>query len=116
MESDYKAKLEVFEGPLDLLLYLIKKEEVDVFDIPIERITNQYMEYLALMKLLNLEMAGEFVVMAATLMYIKRSGRGRRPALGIDPSTGGIQKVQGCRPATGTARGGTIADVSASRG
>lgn len=71
MESDYKAKLEVFEGPLDLLLYLIKKEEVDVFDIPIERITNQYMEYLALMKLLNLEMAGEFVVMAATLMYIK---------------------------------------------
>jgi segregation and condensation protein A len=71
MESDYKAKLEVFEGPLDLLLYLIKKEEVDVFDIPIERVTNQYMEYLALMKLLNLELAGEFVVMAATLMYIK---------------------------------------------
>lgn len=71
MESDYKAKLEVFEGPLDLLLYLIKKEEVDIFDIPIERITNQYMEYLALMKLLNLEVAGEFVVMAATLMYIK---------------------------------------------
>jgi segregation and condensation protein A len=71
MESEYKAKLEVFEGPLDLLLYLIKKEEVDVFDIPIERVTKQYMEYLAIMKLLNLEMAGEFVVMAATLMYIK---------------------------------------------
>jgi segregation and condensation protein A len=71
MESDYKVKLEVFEGPLDLLLYLIKKEEVDVYDIPIERITNQYMEYLSIMKLLNLEVAGEFLVMAATLMYIK---------------------------------------------
>ena len=71
MESDYKVKLEVFEGPLDLLLYLIKKEEVDIYDIPIERITNQYMEYLSLMQLLNLEVAGEFLVMAATLMYIK---------------------------------------------
>ena len=71
MESDYKVKLEVFEGPLDLLLYLIKKEEVDIYDIPIERITNQYMEYLSLMQLLNLEVAGEFLVMAVTLMYIK---------------------------------------------
>ena len=71
METDYKVKLEVFEGPLDLLLYLIKKEEVDIYDIPIERITTQYMEYLSLMKLLNLEVAGEFLVMAATLMYIK---------------------------------------------
>ena len=71
MEADYKVKLEVFEGPLDLLLYLIKKEEVDIYDIPIERITNQYMEYLSIMKLLNLEVAGEFLVMAATLMYIK---------------------------------------------
>ena len=53
MEADYKVKLEVFEGPLDLLLYLIKKEEVDIYDIPIERITNQYMEYLTLMKLLD---------------------------------------------------------------
>jgi segregation and condensation protein A len=71
VESDYKVKLEVFEGPLDLLLYLIKKEEVDIYDIPIERITNQYMEYLTLMQMLNLEVAGEFLVMAATLMYIK---------------------------------------------
>jgi segregation and condensation protein A len=71
MEADYKVKLEVFEGPLDLLLYLIKKEEVDIYDIPIERITNQYMEYLGLMQMLNLEVAGEFLVMAATLMYIK---------------------------------------------
>jgi segregation and condensation protein A len=71
MESDYKVKLEVFEGPLDLLLYLIKKEEVDIYEIPIERITSQYMEYLTLMQMLNLEVAGEFLVMAATLMYIK---------------------------------------------
>jgi segregation and condensation protein A len=71
MEADYKVKLEVFEGPLDLLLYLIKKEEVDIYDIPIERITNQYMQYLSVMQLLNLEVAGEFLVMAATLMYIK---------------------------------------------
>jgi segregation and condensation protein A len=71
MESDYRVKLDVFEGPLDLLLYLIKKEEVDIYDIPIERITNQYMEYLTLMQMLNLEVAGEFLVMAATLMYIK---------------------------------------------
>jgi len=71
MEADYKVKLEVFEGPLDLLLYLIKKEEVDIYEIPIERITNQYLEYLSLMQLLNLEVAGEFLVMAATLMYIK---------------------------------------------
>jgi len=71
VEADYKVKLEVFEGPLDLLLYLIKKDEVDIYDIPIEKITNQYMEYLALMQLLNLEVAGEFLVMAATLMYIK---------------------------------------------
>jgi len=71
MEADYKVKLEVFEGPLDLLLYLIKKEEVDIYDIPIERITNQYVQYLSLMQLLNLEVAGEFLIMAATLMYIK---------------------------------------------
>lgn len=71
MEADYKAKLDVFEGPLDLLLYLIKKEEVDIYDIPIEQVTTQYMQYLSVMQMLNLELAGEFVVMAATLMYIK---------------------------------------------
>jgi segregation and condensation protein A len=70
-EQNYKVQLPVFEGPLDLLLYLIKKEEVDIYDIPIERITTQYMEYLSVMRLLNLDIAGEFIVMAATLMYIK---------------------------------------------
>ncbi len=69
--EEYKVNLEVFEGPLDLLLYLIKKEEVDIHDIPIGRITTQYMEYLDLMKILNLEIAGDFIVMASTLMLIK---------------------------------------------
>lgn len=67
----YKVKLEVFEGPLDLLLYLIKKEEIDIYDIPIAKITDQYLEYLELMQLMDLNIAGEFLVMAATLMHIK---------------------------------------------
>ena len=57
----YKVKLEVFEGPLDLLLYLIKKEEVDIYDIPIAKITDQYLEYMELMQLLDLTIAGEFL-------------------------------------------------------
>lgn len=69
--EDYKVSLEVFEGPLDLLLYLIKKDEVDIYDIPIGRITDQYMEYLNLMKVLDLNIAGDFIVMSATLMLIK---------------------------------------------
>jgi len=69
--KDYRVELDVFEGPLDLLLYLIKKEEVDIYDIPIEQITNKYLEYTELMKILDLNIAGEFLVMAATLMYIK---------------------------------------------
>ncbi len=70
-QDEYKVDLEVFEGPLDLLLYLIRKEEVDIYDIPIERITTQYMEYLGVMRMLDLNIAGEFIVMAATLMMIK---------------------------------------------
>lgn len=67
----YKVKLEIFEGPLDLLLYLIKKEEVDIHNIPIAKITDQYLRYLEVIKMLDLNIAGEFIVMAATLMYIK---------------------------------------------
>jgi len=67
----YKVKLELFEGPLDLLLYLIKKEELNIHDIPIAKITEQYLEALNVMKLLDLDIAGEFLVMAATLMQIK---------------------------------------------
>lgn len=71
MEKDYKVKLEIFEGPLDLLLYLIRKDEIDIYDIPIERITNQYLEYLQVFKILDVDIAGEFIVMAANLIYIK---------------------------------------------
>ncbi|MEI8340974.1 MAG: segregation/condensation protein A [Verrucomicrobiota bacterium] len=71
MQDEYKVKLEVFEGPLDLLLYLIKKDEIDIYDIPIERITKQYLEYLDAFKILDLDIAGDFVVMAANLIYIK---------------------------------------------
>ncbi|MBV9273578.1 MAG: segregation/condensation protein A [Verrucomicrobia bacterium] len=71
MDTDYKVKIEVFEGPLDLLLYLIKKDEVDIYSVSIERITNQYLEYLNTFRMLDLEIAGEFVVMAANLIYIK---------------------------------------------
>ena len=70
-QEEYKVKLEVFEGPLDLLLYLIKKDELDVHDIPMEKITSQYVQYLELMQMLDLNVAGEFLVMAATLMMIK---------------------------------------------
>ena len=70
-EEEYKVKLEVFEGPLDLLLYLIKKDELEIHDIPIEKITAQYVQYLELMQMLDLNLAGEFLVMAATLMMIK---------------------------------------------
>jgi segregation and condensation protein A len=71
MDADYKVKLEVFEGPLDLLLYLIKQDEIDIYDISIERITRQYLEYLRTFKELNIELAGEFIVMAANLIYLK---------------------------------------------
>ena len=67
----YNVKLKIFEGPLDLLLHLIKKNELDIYDIPIATITEQYLEYLDLMRTLNLDIAGEFIVMAATLMHIK---------------------------------------------
>ncbi len=67
----YKVRLEVFEGPLDLLLYLIRKDEINIYDIPIAKITEQYLEYLNLMQLLDLKLAGEFLVMASTLLQIK---------------------------------------------
>lgn len=74
METDYKVKLEVFEGPLDLLLYLIKRDEIDIYDIPIGHITRGYLEYLSLFQILDLDIAGDFVVMAANLIYIKSRG------------------------------------------
>lgn len=70
-DSDYRIKLQVFEGPLDLLLFLIRKNELDIYDIPIESVTRQYIDALHAMQQLDLELAGEFFVMAATLMEIK---------------------------------------------
>ena len=70
-DKDYKVKLEIFEGPLDLLLYLIKKDEIDIYDVSIGRITKQYLDYINTFKMLNIEVASEFIVMAANLMYIK---------------------------------------------
>ncbi len=69
--TDYKVKFEVFEGPLDLLLYLIKKEEVDIYEVNLTQLATQFIEYLDVMRVLDLDIAGEFLVMAATLMYIK---------------------------------------------
>ncbi|HZO85268.1 MAG TPA: segregation/condensation protein A [Verrucomicrobiae bacterium] len=69
--TDYKVKFEVFEGPLDLLLYLIKKEEVDIYEVNLTQLATQFLEYIEVMRMLDLEIAGEFLVMAATLMYIK---------------------------------------------
>jgi len=69
--DQYKVKLAMFEGPLDLLLYLIRKEEVSIYDIPIALITEQYLEYLRAMQELDIGVAGEFLVMAATLIHIK---------------------------------------------
>lgn len=68
---DYNVKLDIFEGPLDLLVHLIRKNEMDIYDIPIAVITAQYLEYLDLMKDLNINIAGNFLVMAATLIHIK---------------------------------------------
>lgn len=70
-KESYKVQLEDFEGPLDLLLYLIKREEIDIYDIPIARITRQYLETMELMQELDLDVAGEFILMAATLIQIK---------------------------------------------
>lgn len=71
MEEHYNIKVPVFEGPLDLLLHLIRENKIDIYDIPIALITRQYLEYLGMMKELNLDVAGEFLVMAATLIHIK---------------------------------------------
>ncbi|MYA76394.1 MAG: hypothetical protein F4Y17_02020 [Gemmatimonadetes bacterium] len=67
----YQVRLEHFEGPLDLLLFLIREHEVDIYDIPISLVTQQYLQYLELLKLLDLEVGSEYLLMAATLLRIK---------------------------------------------
>jgi len=69
--TEYRVNLDIFAGPLDLLLYLVRKEEVDIYDIPIARITDQYVKYVEMLKRLDIDLAGDFLVLAATLMEIK---------------------------------------------
>lgn len=71
MASEYKVDLDIYNGPMDLLLYLIRKEEVDIYDIPIARITDQYLQYVEVLQTLDMNIVGDFLVTAATLMYIK---------------------------------------------
>ena len=84
-DADYRIKLPIFEGPLDLLLFLIRKNELDIYDIPIESVTRQYIAVLHSMKQLDLEVAGDFFVMAATLMEIKSRMLLPRGEAAIDP-------------------------------
>jgi segregation and condensation protein A len=86
-DSDYRIKLQVFEGPLDLLLFLIRKSELDIYDIPIESVTRQYVDALHAMQQLDLDLAGEFFVMAATLMEIKSRMLLPRGQAAIDPNS-----------------------------
>ncbi len=94
----YKITLDNFEGPLDLLLYLIKKDDIDICDIPIAIITDQYMEYISMMKMLDLEIVGEFLVMAATLIQIKSRMLLPPDPLGLgdqeDPRTELVRRLQ----------------------
>lgn len=87
-ESDHRIKLQVFEGPLDLLLFLIRKNEIDIYDIPIESVTKQYVAVLRGMQQLDLDVAGEFFVMAATLMEIKSRLLLPKGQHAVDPNAG----------------------------
>jgi segregation and condensation protein A len=91
--SEYKVKFEVFEGPLDLLLYLIKKEEVDIYEVNLTKLATQFIEYIEMMREFDLEVAGEFLVMASTLMYIKS-----RELLPVDQRVEGDSEDEGEDP------------------
>ncbi len=87
-EADYRVKLPVFEGPLDLLLFLIRKNELDIYDLPVESVTRQYLEVIYALKEMQLEVAGEFFVMAATLMEIKSRMLLPKHQQAVDPNAG----------------------------
>ena len=92
-DSEYRIKLQVFEGPLDLLLFLIRKSELDIYDIPIESVTRQYIDALRAMQELDLDLAGEFFVMAASLMEIKSRMLLPRGQHAVDPDADGDDEV-----------------------
>jgi len=87
--TEYRVNLDIFAGPLDLLLYLVRKEEVDIYDIPIAHITDQYVKYIEILKRLDIDLAGDFLVMAATLMEIKSAMLLPRP----EPGQGGYEDI-----------------------
>ena len=91
--AEYKVQFEVFEGPLDLLLYLIKKEEVDIYEVNLTKLATQFIEYVDLMRQFDLEVAGEFLVMASTLMYIKS-----RELLPVDQQVQVEEEEEGADP------------------
>lgn len=91
MSESYEIKLDIFEGPLDLLLYLIRKNEIDIYNIPIALITEQYLSYLEMMRSLNLDLAGEYLVLASTLIHIKSK-------LLLPPDEGGDEEEEGKDP------------------
>jgi len=87
--TEYRVNLDIFAGPLDLLLYLVRKEEVDIYDIPIAHITDQYVRYIEMLKRFDTDLAGDFLVMAATLMEIKSAMLLPRPK----PGQGGYEDI-----------------------
>ena len=93
-QADYRVELDVYNGPLELLLYLIRKEEVDIHDIPIARITTQYLAHIELIRHVDISLAGDFLVMAATLMEIKSRMLNPRPeADPVNPDAGTVADV-----------------------
>lgn len=92
-DADHRIKLQVFEGPLDLLLFLIQKNEIDIYDIPIESVTKQYVAVLRSMEQLDLDVAGEFFVMAASLMEIKSRMLLPRGLQAVDPDADGEDQI-----------------------
>jgi segregation and condensation protein A len=123
-EDAVPVRLENFEGPLDLLLHLIKKHEVSIYDIPITLITTQYLQTLRLMHELDLDVAGDFLVMAATLIHIKSRTLLPRPetAAGVegdeeDPRDALVrQGGRGAAARTGTSTVGAVAEAGCARG
>jgi len=97
VETPYEVKLDqIFEGPMDLLIHLIKKNEVDIYDIPIALITDQFLTYIELLKSLNIDFAGDFIVMAATLTHIK--SKMLLPAHGVDTEEEDDPRLEIARP------------------
>jgi segregation and condensation protein A len=109
VSDEYRVQLDVFTGPLDLLLYLIRRDEIDIYDIPIVRVTEQYLQYVSMLEQLDPNAAGDFLVLAATLVELKSRALLPTPPLDTDDDDGGsasaaraavagVQALQGRRP------------------